>query len=66
MDDADGTATILNFPRGGFAPPTGEVVLSPEHCDYRWVPLDELDEFAELAEWVRAVIDRAAAARIGS
>jgi len=43
-----------------------EVMLSSEHDDYRWVPLDELDEFAELTEWVRAVIDRATAARAES
>ena len=41
----------------------GNIVLSSEHCDYRWVPLDKLDDFTELTEWVRAVIGRAAITR---
>lgn len=40
-----------------------EVVLSDEHRDSAWVPLEELDEFAELAPNVRIAIARGRVAR---
>jgi 8-oxo-dGTP diphosphatase len=40
-----------------------EVVLSDEHRDFRWVPLAELELFAELSPQVRTAIRRGVATR---
>ncbi|MGI9657663.1 MAG: NUDIX hydrolase [Gaiellaceae bacterium] len=41
----------------------GDVVLSREHNDFRWVPLAELVDFADLSPQVRSAIARGLAAR---
>ena len=41
----------------------GDVVLSHEHTEFRWIPLAELDEFAGLSPQVRSAITRGLAAR---
>ncbi len=40
-----------------------EIALSDEHCDFRWVPLTEIELFAELSPQVRTAIRRGVAAR---